>query len=87
MKSHPWITVDQGSSQRLTHWEQLDFGIQYTPTRKFLTIIPIALFILASAYTRYDKLHFVLNASSLAFVLVPKLPQFHKVRLFGINKY
>ena len=87
MKSHPWITFDQGSNRRLTHWEQIDHGVQYTPTRKFLTIIPIALFILASAYSKYDKLHFVLNFVSLAFVLLPKLPAFHKVRLFGINKY
>ena len=87
MKSHPWHTFDQGSSSRLTHWEQLDHGRQYTPTRKFLTIVPILLFILASAYSKYDKLHFALNAVSLIFVLVPKLPSFHKKRLFGINKY
>ena len=87
MKSHPWITFDQGSNRRLTHWEQLDYGIQYTPTRKFLTIIPILLFILASLYSRHDSLHFAINFSSLAFVLIPKLPYFHKVRLFGINKY
>jgi len=87
MKSHPWMTFDQGTNRRLTHWEQLDHGVQYTPTRKFLTIIPILLFILASAYTKHDNLHFVINSVSLAFVLIPKLPSFHKVRLFGINKY
>ena len=87
MKSHPWITFDQGSNRRLTHWEQLDHGVQYTPTRKFLTVVPVALFILASAYSKYDKLHFALNFVSLACVLLPKLPAFHRVRLFGINKY
>lgn len=87
MKSHPWITFDQGSCRRLTHWEQIDHGVQYTPTRKFLTIVPISLFILASGYSHYEKLHFVFNFVSLAFVLVPKLPSFHKKRLFGINKY
>ncbi|XP_059079381.1 ORM1-like protein 2 [Tigriopus californicus] len=87
MKSHPWITFDQGSNRRLTHWEQIDHGVQYTPTRKFLTILPIMLYILASGYTRYDKIHFAINTLSLASVLIPKLPWFHKVRLFGINKY
>lgn len=87
MKSHPWMTFDQGTNRRLTHWEQIDHGVQYTPTRKFLTIIPILLFILASAYTGHDTVHFVINSVSLAFVLLPKLPSFHKVRLFGINKY
>lgn len=87
MKSHPWITFDQGNCRRLTHWEQIDHGVQYTPTRKFLTIIPIVLFILTSHYSDYERIHFALNIVSLAFVLLPKLPAFHKVRLFGINKY
>jgi hypothetical protein len=44
-------------------------------------------FFLASFYTRHDSHHFVLNFVSMGFVVVPKLPQFHLVRLFGINKY
>ena len=59
-----------GTVRRLTHWEQLDHGLQYTPTRKFLTIIPIALFFLASFYTHYEQMHFVINTVSLASVLV-----------------
>jgi hypothetical protein len=57
----------------LTHWEQLDHGLQYTPTRKFLTIVPIVLFFMASFYTNYKPKHFILNAISLAFVLVRSL--------------
>ena len=59
-----------GTVRLLTHWEQLDHGLQYTPTRKFLTIIPILLFFLASFYTHYQSTHFLLNSISLAFVLV-----------------
>jgi len=44
-------------------------------------------FLLTSMYTQYNKIHFVLNAISLGFVIVPKLPQLHKVRLFNLNKY
>jgi len=44
-------------------------------------------FFLASFYTKYDCYHFAVNALSLLSVLVPKLPQFHGVRLFGINRY
>lgn len=44
-------------------------------------------FFLASFYTKYDFTHFILNFSFLVLVLLPKLPQFHMVRLFGINKY
>jgi hypothetical protein len=44
-------------------------------------------FILASFYTKYDLLHFLVNTVALASALIPKLPQLHKVRLFGINRY
>lgn len=44
-------------------------------------------FLLTSFYTKYDSLHFVINFVSLVIVILPKLPQFHRVRIFGINKY
>jgi len=87
LKGAPWEVQDQGLARRLTHWEQIDYGVQFTRTRKFLTIVPIILFFLVSFYTRYDKAHFVPNFVSMMLVLIPKLPQFHCVRLFGINKY
>ncbi|GFO50363.1 orm1-like protein 3 [Plakobranchus ocellatus] len=86
-KGTPWETPDQGVARTETQWEQIDFGKQFTATKKFLTTVPVVLFFLASFYSRYDKYHFVINASVLALNLIPKLPQLHKVRLFGINKY
>lgn len=44
-------------------------------------------YILASFYTKYDATHFLINTCSLLSVLLPKLPQFHGVRILGINKY
>lgn len=44
-------------------------------------------YFLTSFYTKYDQVHFVLNTVSLMSVLIPKLPQLHGVRIFGINKY
>eukprot|EP00124_Ichthyophonus_hoferi_P000854 Ihof_evm7s36 gene=Ihof_evmTU7s36 len=32
---------DQGKYARLTYWEQLDYGEQYTVLRKFYTLVPI----------------------------------------------
>ncbi|XP_054165304.1 ORM1-like protein 3 [Oppia nitens] len=87
IKGTPWESGDQGRQRKLTHWEQIDDGIQFTQTRKFLTIVPIILFFLTSFYTKYDSIHFVVNFAALVLVLVPKLPHFHGVRLFGINKY
>ncbi|KAJ8776215.1 hypothetical protein J1605_015690 [Eschrichtius robustus] len=44
-------------------------------------------YFLASFYTKYDPTHFILNTASLLSVLIPKMPQLHGVRIFGINKY
>lgn len=87
MKGTPWEMIDQGKARTLTHWEQIDSGEQFTATRKFLTIVPVVLFFLTSFYTKYDSIHFGINFFTLILALIPKLPQFHKVRLFGINKY
>lgn len=120
VKGTPFETPDQGKARLLTHWEQLDYGVQFTSSRKFFTISPIILYVsdntrsfdltehfscvrgftsltdssvllrryfLASFYTKYDTAHFVINTASLLSVLIPKLPQLHGVRLFGINKY
>lgn len=87
LKGVPWESADQGKSRYLTQWEQIDDEMQFTATRKFLTVVPVFLFFLTSFYTKYDSVHFAINFCSLMFVLIPKLPQFHKVRLFGINKY
>ncbi|XP_038642550.1 ORM1-like protein 2 isoform X2 [Heptranchias perlo] len=43
VKGTPFETPDQGKARLLTHWEQMDYGIQFTSSRKFLTITPIIL--------------------------------------------
>jgi hypothetical protein len=35
---------DQGAYASQTYWEQLDYGKQYTATRKFYTAVPIVLY-------------------------------------------
>ncbi|KAM6330687.1 LOW QUALITY PROTEIN: ORM1-like protein 2 [Alca torda] len=86
VKGTPFETPDQGKDRLLTHWEQIDYGTQCTSSRKFLSISPVVLYLLTSFYTKYDP-HFIINTASLLSVLLPKLPQFHGVRVFGINKY
>ncbi|KAH8329644.1 hypothetical protein KR074_005919 [Drosophila pseudoananassae] len=87
IKGAPWLSTENDPSRRLTHWEQIDDGIQMTTTRKFLTAAPIVLFLLTCLYTRNSTEHFIANFVSLVVVTLPKLPQFHGVRLFNINKY
>ena len=43
LKGTPFQTADQGKARRLTHWEQLNHGEQFTETRKFFTLVPIFL--------------------------------------------
>lgn len=45
VKGTPFETPDQGKARLLTHWEQMDYGIQFTASRKFLTISPIVLYV------------------------------------------
>ncbi|KND03857.1 uncharacterized protein SPPG_01311 [Spizellomyces punctatus DAOM BR117] len=86
-----WVTgipfdLNQNEYEGLTLWEQIDNGEQFTPTKKYLTALPIILFLLSTHYTHYDFPTFMINLASLLVVLVAKLPSMHKVRIFGINK-
>lgn len=36
---------NQGAYDGLTLWEQIDGGVQFTATRKFLTAVPIVLYV------------------------------------------
>lgn len=72
-----------GVYDRLTMWEQIDMGAHYTPTKKWLTILPVALFLLCTHYTQLDLYPslFTLNfCSTLGLALLPKLPVFHRLR-------
>eukprot|EP00127_Corallochytrium_limacisporum_P003475 Clim_evm103s149 gene=Clim_evmTU103s149 len=77
---------DHGKYARLTTWEQIDDEQQFTDTRKFFTAVPIVLFFIANHYTEND-IPFWINAVSSLIAIVAKLPQMHKVRIFGISRY
>ncbi|KIY52308.1 Orm1 type endoplasmic reticulum protein [Fistulina hepatica ATCC 64428] len=70
-----------GAYDELTMWEQIDDGAQHTPAKKWLFFVPVALFLISTHYTNYNLWLFVINFSALIFVLLPKLPQFHRHRL------
>ncbi|EFA76698.1 hypothetical protein PPL_09449 [Heterostelium album PN500] len=77
----------QGKYTRLTLWEQIDKGKQYTPTRKFFTLVPIVLFMITLHANGISGLPFYLNAISSFVVVLSKMPKMDRVRIFGINKY
>lgn len=71
-----------GAYDNLTMWEQIDDGVLYTPTRKFLITVPIVLFLLGTHYSRYDLQLFLFNFVLTTFVaVVPKLPLTHRLRI------
>ncbi|WFD41458.1 hypothetical protein MPSI1_000085 [Malassezia psittaci] len=71
-----WTLVNVG------YMTQIDHGYQYTPSKKYLTSLPIGLFLLSTHYSHYNPWLFWLNLSALLFVLFPKLPILHRSRLY-----
>ncbi|KAJ9110366.1 hypothetical protein QFC20_002963 [Naganishia adeliensis] len=69
-----------GAYDDLTLWEQIDAGAQYTPSKKWLTSVPIFLFLISTHYVKYNFLLFGINFAACVFVLFPKLPVLHRLR-------
>lgn len=72
---------NNGAFDNLTMWEQIDDGDQYTPTKKFLMLVPIGLFLISTHYTNYNLNLFILNGVSCLCVVIPKLPISHRLRV------
>lgn len=70
-----------------TFWEQIDDGQQFTPARKFLTAVPVVLFLLASNGTDYRRQPLGVNLIVVIVLVIAKLASMHRVRILGINKY
>ncbi|XP_073154304.1 uncharacterized protein [Henckelia pumila] len=76
---------DQGIYNSLTWWEQIDNGKQLTRNRKFLTVVPLVLYLIASHTTDYRHPMLLLNTLAVLVMVIAKFPNMHKVRIFGIN--
>ncbi|KAF2003676.1 ORMDL-domain-containing protein [Amniculicola lignicola CBS 123094] len=72
---------NSGAYDNLNMWEQIDNGDQYTPAKKFLLMVPIALFLVSTHYTHYDLTYFVINTMATVAVIIPKLPAVSKAAL------
>ncbi|CED85582.1 Predicted membrane protein [Phaffia rhodozyma] len=74
------IQTTGGAYDDLTLWEQIDNGAQYTPAKKWLTSVPIGLFLISTHYTKYEPVLFSVNVGAVVCVLIPKLPALHRLR-------
>lgn len=72
---------NSGAYDNLTMWEQVDNGDQYTPTKKFLMMVPIALFLVSTHYTNYNLYLFLVSGASCLCVVVPKMAISHRLRV------
>lgn len=72
---------NSGAYDNLTMWEQIDNGDQYTPTKKFLMMVPIGLFLISTHYSNYNLNLFILNGLSCLCVVIPKLAIAHRLRV------
>jgi hypothetical protein len=69
------IWADQGEHANHTVWEQIDNGAPWTPTHKFLLIVPVVLFLVSLHFTHYEAGPLVVNLITLGILVVPKLPE------------
>jgi len=74
---------NSGAFDNLNMWEQIDNGDQYTPAKKFLMFVPIALFLVSTHYTHYDLTYFVINTLATIAVVIPKLPSVSLLELLA----
>lgn len=72
---------NSGAYDNLTMWEQIDNGDQYTPTKKFLMMVPITLFLISTHYSNYNLYLFTVSGISCLCVVVPKLAIAHRLRV------
>eukprot|EP01028_Stygiella_incarcerata_P000662 TRINITY_DN10_c0_g1_i1.p1 TRINITY_DN10_c0_g1~~TRINITY_DN10_c0_g1_i1.p1 ORF type:complete len:154 (-),score=26.17 TRINITY_DN10_c0_g1_i1:413-874(-) len=80
-----WLK-EQGKFDKYTFWEQIELGRQYTPTKKFLTYVPIHLGLVSVYFTHTSSALLVINVAFALVIVVAKMPWMHLVRLFGINQ-
>ncbi|ODQ76955.1 hypothetical protein BABINDRAFT_42535 [Babjeviella inositovora NRRL Y-12698] len=70
-----------GAYDKLTMWEQLDNGDQYTPAKKFLMGMPIALFLCITHFTNYSVRMSIFNGACCLLCVIPKLELSHRLRV------
>ena len=76
---------NQGDYNGLTLFEQLDGGIPWTATKKFLMLVPTLLCWLACHLATYKPIYVVVNCGIFVISIIAKIPEMHRVRIFGIN--
>lgn len=75
----------QGEYNGLTVYEQIDCGVAWTQTKKMLMLMPAFLTWMACHTAHYEPIFVVVNGGMFLICIIAKIPEMHRVRLFGIN--
>jgi hypothetical protein len=84
MKGNPDAN-SQGDYTSLTVFEQMEAGVPYTATKKFFMLVPAVLCWLSCYTSKYEPRDCVVNIGLFFVCIFPKLPEMHRVRIFGVN--
>lgn len=75
----------QGEYNGLTLFEQIDAGVPWTRTKKFLMLIPTLLTWISCYSANYTPVYVIVNCGIFFILIIAKIPAMHRVRLLGIN--
>lgn len=75
----------QGEYNALTLYEQMDAGVPWTANKKFLMLVPTVLTLIACYSADYKPFYIILNCGIFLVCIIAKIPEMHRVRIFGIN--
>jgi hypothetical protein len=75
----------QGEYNAYTLYEQIDAGVPWTSTKKFLMLVPTLITLIACYTADYRPFHIVVNCGVFLICIIAKIPEMHRVRIFGIN--
>jgi len=66
--------VYDNDDESYTFWEQIDDGKQWTRTRKWLLVIPVVLYLMATNSTDFRRQPLLLNLLAMLVLVIPKIP-------------
>mmetsp|Transcript_7458 Transcript_7458/g.7681 ORF Transcript_7458/g.7681 Transcript_7458/m.7681 type:complete len:185 (-) Transcript_7458:360-914(-) len=75
----------QGVYNGDTLFEQMDDGTPWTANKKILMLMPALLTWISCHTADYQPIYLVVNIGMFVLLIIPKIPQMHHVRIFGIN--
>ncbi len=75
----------QGEYNGDTLYEQIDAGVAWTSTKKLLMLAPTLLTWIACHFANYKPIYIFVNCGIFLICIIAKIPEMHRVRLFGIN--